>query len=187
MEKQIHGFEFEKLIREDLTNILSKTQNINEHGYTEEYDIPPIQIKSFKLSSNTIEFGSLLRTFEKKDSFILVLIGYKKEKNIKRVIFSESIYIKNKIWNEFKGKLKKETINELEEIIKSFKEGEHVKARFWAKNKKKEINNLTNFDIRFKIDSKKQRRIQCALNLSYFLEKMNITEIKNTLEIKDLL
>ena len=185
-ESQKHGFEFEKQIRQtklnDINNIIE-----SEFNYTDKWDFPPIQIKSFKYKSNTIEFGSLKRMFEKNENFILVLIGYKQKLNIKEVVFSDALFISINDLDILKKDLTLETILSLDEKIKTFQYGDHKNARLWAKEQKQSLNNLTNFDLRFKIDSKSQRRIQCALNLNilYSLLNKNFKEL-NKLNVENI-
>lgn len=185
-ESQKHGFQFEEIIRRkklnDINNLLEK-----EVGYTNEWDVPPMQIKSFKFNSKTIEFGSIVRMFNKNENFILVLVGYEQEENVKKVVFSDCLLITKENLNKLRGGLNLNTIIELDEKIKTFKQGNHENARIWAKEMKKIHNSHTNFDIRFKIDSKNQRRIQCALKLNDLYENIEKELIlKNQLNIKDI-
>ena len=56
-------------------------------------------------------------------------------------------------------------MQEFEEKIKSFPVGEHLEARAYAKNWKKENKGKTGLlTINPKIDSKSQRRVQCSIN-----------------------
>jgi tRNA A37 threonylcarbamoyladenosine biosynthesis protein TsaE len=80
-------------------------------------------------------------------------------------LFSDAVYVSNKVFKELKGDLTLEDIYYLNQTLRTFGAGKHQEAREWAKQAKEKYNNKTSFDIRFKIDSKNQRRIQCALKL----------------------
>ena len=195
-ESQKHGFDFENWVRDNkLIEIyeVSKT----EVKYTNDWDIPPSSIKSFKyeVENPTIEFGSIERIFENKSSYLLVLIGYEQIGNIKKTKFSDVLYIQKEEMKSLKGKLDSNIITDLCNTIKTFKEGKHVEARKWATEQKAIYNNDTIYDIRFKIDSKTQRRIQCALKLKDIYEvlgkdliienKLNIPEIESSARIRN--
>lgn len=149
-ESQNHGFLFEKQIKNFKIKDILHNLNIS---YTNKRDVQPISIKSFKFTSNTIEFGSIERIFDIKDDFILILIGYEQQNNIKNVIFSDSIYIKNEELDLLKGTLLIEEIQYLNNEIKKFKIGEHENARNWAKEQnlydilKKELKIINKLNI----------------------------------------
>lgn len=166
-ESQFHGFKFEDyILKNKMKEIVEVVQsNID---YNNEWDFPPISVKSFKNESDsaTIEFGSLERIYSNETSYILFLVGYKQEDNYKVPNFSDILFIKRKEMQFLKSKLTLEDIKKLTQELKSFRIGQHEEARKWAAIKKEEYNKLSYYDIRFKIDSKIQRRIQCALKLS---------------------
>lgn len=166
-ESQKHGFEFEGQIKELKIKQITELLGVS---YTSKWDVPPISVKSFKLSSKTIEFGSIERVFENSEDFILVLVGWEQDGTEKEIAFSDCIFLEQKILNKLKGNLSIETIKGLNAKIKTFKVGEHEAARVWAKEQKTILNGNTLFDIRFKIDSSTQRRIQCALKLADLYE-----------------
>lgn len=189
-ESQGHGFIVEKEIINSKINIILE----NHFDYTGEYDIPPMQIKTLKMQYNnkkeiksTIEFGSLLRKIKSKTPYILIIVGYEQNKDIKKIIFSDSIYISEEIINIINGELTIDNVLHLEQNLKSFKTGKHKDAREWAKQSKIEYNPKTIFDIRFKIDSKNQRRIQCAIDLIklYDICKTNLI-LENKYSISDI-
>ena len=106
----------------------------------------------------------------------------------KKVIFSDVVYVSICCFNELKGNLTIYDIEKLNEKLKSFKIGEHNEARNWAKIQKEIYNSKTKFDIRFKIDSKNQRRIQCALKIEtiYQILQKDLNLKYNKLQIKDI-
>jgi hypothetical protein len=185
-ESQSHGFKFENIVKMGkLSNVMQRLSD--KIGYTSKWDIPPISIKSFKFGSKTIEFGSIERMFANDTSFILVMIGYNQVNDTKSVVFSDALLISDDILSKFKDKLNLDTIHYLCSKIKTFGIGEHNIARDWAKLEKKKYNSRTRFDIRFKIDSKKQRRIQCALKLSDIYDCSGVSiKYENSLCIPNL-
>lgn len=173
-ESQEHGFKFEEYV---LDNKMIEIRKVfkNSIGYNNEWDFPPISIKSFKneVANPIIEFGSIERIFSNSDSYLLFLIGYIQKNNYKIPNFSDILFIQKKDMIKLKGDLDIATIKLLNKKIKSFKEKKHEEAREWAKKQKEIYNSKTIYDIRFKIDSKKQRRIQCALKLKDLYNKTN--------------
>lgn len=187
-ESQKHGFDFEKWIR---LNKLNEIYNVSFDSvkYTNDWDIPPSSIKSFKYESEnpTIEFGSIERVFKNQSSYILILIGYEQISDIKKPVFSDALYIQKEHIDKFKGNLDINILSFLSEEIKKFKIGEHESARKWALEQKKIYNDKTIYDIRFKIDSKSQRRIQCALKLNDIYSVLDKELVKfNKLEIPEI-
>lgn len=187
-ESQKHGFVFENIIKNhQLCNIVRDVEENQYFNYTSEYDVLPMQIKSFKFESNTIELASLKRFYQKNDDFILVMVGYVQENDVKKVVFSDNLLITKNILNKIRGTLTLENIIELEEKLKSFKVGQHFEAREWAKEQKLIFNDLTKIDIRFKIDSKNQRRIQNAIKLDTLYDICGVElKIINKLKIPDI-
>lgn len=187
-ESQKHGFIFEDWIKENKLNEIYKLMN-EGIVYTNDWDIPPVSIKSFKFNkeNSSIDFGSIERIFTNQSSYILVLIGYEQTDDIKKPVFSEALYIQLPHMKKLKGTLDLETIKSFSDKVRSFQEGEHIEARIWAREEKLKHNHKTTYDIRFKIDSKKQRRVQCALRLKDIYSCLNKPFIKeNKLGIPEI-
>jgi len=188
-ESQKHGFTFEKFVLENKLNEIHKISGW-QVGYTNDWDFPPTSVKSFKYSGEnpTIEFGSIERIFKNSTNHFIVLVGYEQIGPEKKVVFSDSLYIDKKAMQKLRGKLQVSIIEDLCKNIKTFKLGEHTEARKWADEQKKLLNNQTTYDIRFKIDSKKQRRIQCALNLNdIYNASSSVFHKINKLEVPDII
>ncbi len=163
-ESQKHGFEIEKDIIEHKIPLVYQMVK-DDFVYNSKWDFPPLSVKTFKFESGILEFGSIERIFRSTDDFILVMCGHKQNGSFKEILFSDAVYVSNKVFKELKGTLTLEDIYYLNQTLKTFGEGKHKEAREWAKTAKEQYNHKTSFDIRFKIDSKTQRRIQCALKL----------------------
>lgn len=186
-ESQSHGFLFEEQVKSNISEYLSLI-TIN---YTNKWDIPPVSVKSFMYDiskeNNRIYFGSIENIYKIQDGFFLALIGYEQQGDIKRVVFSDFIFIDVKSLTKLKGSL---TLNEIEELstkLKSFKEGFHNEAREWYKDVLPEYAPKSEFQINFKVDSKTQRRIQCSLSVEELYKSIKIDLLKeNKLNINDL-
>jgi len=163
-ESQKHGFEIEKDVIENKIPLVYQIVK-DEFIYNSKWDFPPLSVKTFKFESGILEFGSIERIFRSTDDFILVLCGHKQNGEFKEILFSDAVYVSNKVFKELKGDLTLEDIYYLNQTLRTFGIGKHQEAREWAKQAKEKYNHKTSFDIRFKIDSKNQRRIQCALKL----------------------
>lgn len=178
-ESQIHGFQFEELVKDWK---IKKVLNNISLSYTNNWDVPPISIKSFKydknLASNNVEFGSIQRIFSIAEDFIIVLVGYEQENNCKKVVLSDALYISVSTMNILKGSLNINDLNNLNKKLKTFGKGLHQEARLWAKEEKSRVKELSKFDVRFKIDSGSQRRIQCALNLNVLYNTLQRKQIR---------
>ncbi|KAB7884296.1 hypothetical protein [Poseidonibacter ostreae] len=171
-ESQSHGFLFEEQVKQGISKYLDSV-TIN---YTNKWDIPPISVKSFKFdiskSNNRVYFGSIENMFKIQDGFFLALIGYEQKGRVKEVVFSDFIFIEVKDLQNLKGELELKELEMLSTKIKSFKEGFHEEAREWYKSILPEYSMKTSFQINFKVDSKKQRRIQCSLTIEELYKKL---------------
>jgi hypothetical protein len=203
-ESQKHGFIFEELAKKSpllieyyKNKFLVKNVEIHETKYNGKWDSiiksdiedKSLSVKSFKYTSpNTkIEFASISNIFNIQNDFILIIIGYEQEEDIKKVVLSDILHIQKEHLDIFKGKLDIEIVNDLCENITKFEQGEHLVAREWAKKQKELYNGNTMFDIRFKIDSKTQRRIQCALSIKDIYEVIGKEfSLENKLNIENI-
>ncbi len=193
---QNHGFKFEEYVLDNLMKDI-RDKFKDSISYTNEWDFPPISIKSFKNENEeaVIEFGSIDRIFTNENSYFLVLIGYTQVNDYKIPNFSDILFISQKNMKSLKGDLDEKTLQLLNEKVKSFGPGKHKEARTWAAAAKKEHNEKTTYDVRFKIDSKKQRRIQCALKLKdlynetnndlSLINKYNIPKVQSSTRIRN--
>lgn len=169
---QQHGFEFENQVKANFSNYLK----LFDIDYTEKWDIPPVSVKSFNFKNGRIEFGSIENMFKIDSNFFLVLVGY-----------SDILLITKNHLVKMKGMLRLEELEKLSEILKSYKEGEHELAQEWYKSIKGQYEIKTMFQINFKVDSKKQRRIQCSMNIETLYRAVGIEPvIENKLCIADI-
>lgn len=165
MERQVHGFIFEK-------SIIEKFNLIKEKSHTSEYDAHtsnniPVQIKLEKENSD-IEMADIFRNFLKKEDFILV-VGFWKN-NPLDIVKIYSVYFKIEDFKKnFDGKLLDDFSQFLENITNNYSDDE--KWKYQIKIFRKEWKSRTSNFIRprFKRDHKNQKRIQCAINNKDFI------------------
>lgn len=155
-ERQIHGFRFEERVKEIL--------EVNEHKpYNSSWDIGDSVSVKFISSTGTIDMGSVVRIFEalERGNWTMVLGRHTNKvcDNVYELFFNKSIC------DDLMGQLTLEDVTEFDNAIKSFGEGLHNEARAYAKNWKQENKHKMGLlTIQPKIDSKRQRRVQCGIN-----------------------
>jgi len=187
-KKTEHGFIWEKeIITDKIVDVLKITKD--EIEYTNKWDIPPISVKSFSMDSKNpgFGFGDIFRTVENKDNFILVLVGYSKNKNHKKVIFSDAIYVQDKYFSKAKKNL---CIDELKSTLKEIKnintvEDKRALGRKFGKYIRSKNDILK---IAPKITSKGGARFQCTIEIQKLYDILNKDIVlTNKLNIKDII
>lgn len=178
MERQRHGFTYEDIKRKEYG--LTKYENYTApfDAYDENYNY---QIK-FQKKGSAIELGDYFRNSEKDTDFYLIVGFY--EGNRKDIIYEGEnssiveeyiLFIPVEVWKEHTKFDKKE---ELRNWIKNIVSNDRSYNERWKKEKshyKKEWDKIEGrkINLRFKRDSKNQRRIQCAINNSDFYNYFN--------------
>ena len=95
-EVQKHGFEFENQIK---SFQIEKILNCISISYTNNWDVPPMSVKSFKITNingleqKSLEFGDAKRFIANEITYILIIIGYKQDKEQKIPLLSDVLYI----------------------------------------------------------------------------------------------
>jgi len=162
MERQVHGFSFEKKFSlfEDLT------LNDNYTGKNDAFkDNIPYQIKYIK-NNSSIDLGDYFRNSKKEKDFYLIIGFWEKEKD--NVVAIYKLFIDKDKWNNlFNFSLKEELKEWISSVSndysydKQWKEEMNYFKKEWNKTKRE-------VELRFKRDHKTQKRIQCAINKSNF-------------------
>lgn len=169
IEVQNHGFVFEDWVKDTLG-----VKNL-AYNYTQKWDVlgeMPISVKCMGLK-NALEFGSAVRIWEINETFTIVIGRWKQIKNKKIIKSIDEINITPKILKKMKGEITLTEIKDFDKRIKSFPAGKKEQkrgiefARRWKLERKNRMGLLT---ITHKIDSKKQRRVQCNLNYSNYVQ-----------------
>jgi len=182
-ESQRHGFEFEFEISR--SNIFPGWIPTNKN-YTESMvDIPAkydsvlqidTQIKTLHIGAD-IAMGDARAFFLREKPLRLLLAEYfqespthKKIKAIKEVIFTEEHF------KELKGSVLFTDVENFHNSLLAFKEeGSHFRARIFHKEYRKKLiedGHISIIKLAPKVDSKGQRRVQCAIpNKKYIVDK----------------
>ncbi len=177
-EVQRHGFDFENWVKD---NFFSKF----DANYTQKWDIPkesnclkkipvafrnlPVSIKTCKYGS-PIGFGDALRQYNNDEDFLLIVGFWKQDGKYKNFVAVEGIKIHASNWRNLFSPLDANDLNLLVTTIKN-PELHYSEAR-------KQAGTIvitdrfrhTKIVLNRKIDSKKQRRLQCSLPFSVFWE-----------------
>lgn len=186
MERQSHGFIYEKRVIENYENLMSYEEYCdvypcieNESRYTSKYDAidmskkgknyigKPVQIKNIKHKSS-IDLGDVFRNANKEENFDLY-VGFWKNNKL-NIIEEYFINVDFKKWNdlfsydnyeEWKHWIKYEVSNSYD-YDDQWKIDCDKRKKSWGHNRI--------IQPRFKRDHKKQRRIQCGVSYKNFIE-----------------
>jgi hypothetical protein len=178
VERQIHGKRYEKMIAKILGLTKKEYESIS---YTNSIDIPlhlnrktnkNVSVKSTK--SNTVCMANPLHVYdhsESSNSYDLITCIYDIEGSL------DILYLRLNNYRKFLfGEVSKNDIHELTKLIKSVEYGRRQtpEERKLIQDKKNELN-LKSGIIKFnpKIDSKKQRRLQCSFNINECLTNID--------------
>jgi len=172
MERQHHGLIVEKWVKAAL-----KYDEQNLSSYTDKWDIPnpsdgiPVSIKTIK-ENGRIDLGSAMRQWNINETFRLVLVSYKNSADKKIITSVDNYLIDSEKWKKLQGSISAEEIKEKHEyLVSQFPEGQHFEARKWWKEVRdtwREKEMLGIIVPTAKIDSKFQRRWQCAISRKDF-------------------
>lgn len=176
-ERQIHGFIFEKYIKEKY-NIQDCPDNCYTHKWDGILNGYPVSIKLEQKNSD-IELASLTRNAENKEDYYLIVGFWDKNKN--NIVSTETLFIKGDEWHLlFNSKIVNECQTLIDTISNSPTDDEKWKKARLQLTKEWKENTPNLVRLRFKRDHKSQKRMQCAINnkdfYTYFIPKYR-TEI----------
>lgn len=168
---QLHGKTIEDMIKSAFQGSSDCSRSASSR-----FDIEAIFDKEHHLSTSikaskkgNIELADARRFFENNDEFRLLICRYE-QKSVKK-IFSEihEVFIDKNILDYLKGQIPYEAVVNFHEKLTSFPFGKHVEARIFAKEHKEVLQNTysSNIILNPKIDSKRQRRLQCSMNINH--------------------
>jgi len=195
VEVQIHGNLFEDTLIKNITGYSKKEyEKYIKNGYSSSLDLHKGIFSNFNASIKTtggsvIGCGDIVRFMNhcKQDSFKLVIAKWEQiNSNQKEYNKIYEFNFHPKFYSTIFGNLDEETIRPFVDYVKSIPEGKKfqtINQPIW-KRKRDEIIKKTNtglIRIDAKIDSKRQRRVQCSLNL---IDLLN-TEIECSINNKD--
>lgn len=179
---QLHGKVFEELIKNQLGIIESIKTNekfdipkkvieeIKEQGKANKLlsKLPNISFsikvkKHSKTKNERFDLADAKRIFDINEDFMLIVGLFEQKEDKKYITEVVEYFISKENIQRLKGDLNKKDIEFFEQQIKSI--GDYKKARKFAKNEKRKIveKNHCVIQLNHKIDSKKQRRVQCSI------------------------
>jgi len=183
-ERQAHGFIFQDWV----------VGKFLDMAYTADWDIPKkinhitnknVSIKTSLWKSGGVGLGDILNQFNINDDFQMLVAFYEIIKDRKKVVNIQLVTISKDKWREMWGNLKEEDLYKFIGLVKS-SHGKNLSGqelddfRENIQKEKKEI--FKDYDGKFsihpKIDSKKQRRVQCSLPFNTFFREFNIENEK---------
>ena len=158
-ERNAHGFRFEE-------RVIKELNLVPEENYTAKWDAydsnTPISIKCISKTGN-IDCGSIVRMFGHFAVPGWDMIVGRHQNKVLQAVFRYSFT--DQICKDLIGDLTLEDVKEFDEGVKSFPPGYHEEARMYAKEWKREYKpKMGLLTVQPKIDSKKQRRVQCGIN-----------------------
>ena len=168
-QSQAHGLFWDSEIRQ---NVFDLPACIND---TEKFDVPHNKNKfnkheniSIKTSGNTnIDCGDILRFYD-RDEFdtTMILLNYKQNNDYKEIGEITEINYSEEMRNILFGNIPREELEEYVNFIKSIPSGKAPKEiRDEYIKRKKDIQKKYDMKINIspKVDSNKQRRVQCSI------------------------
>ena len=174
MEVQAHGNYYEDLKTKQITG-LSKDEYdaLKESGYTSGMDIEKGLLSAYDYSiktskGNTVDCGDILRRRQETDYNLVV--GCYSQVGDNKVFYSEyTFYIRPEHEQKLWGRMNYNQLAEYVDYIKNIPAGKEAQQetkteRTVLKNCIEDKNAL--MKIHPKVDSKKQRRVQCSLKMS---------------------
>jgi hypothetical protein len=168
-QSQAHGLFWDSEIRQ---NVFDLPSCIND---TEKFDVPHNKNKfnqheniSIKTSGNTnIDCGDILRFYDRDDfDTTMILLNYKQNNDYKEIGEITEINYSEEMRNILFGNIPREELEEYVNFIKSIPSGKAPKEiRDEYIKRKKDIQKKYDMKINIspKVDSKKQRRVQCSI------------------------
>lgn len=167
---QLHGKKIEDLIKSCFPGASDKERTTTstfdiEYIYDKEKKLNT-SIKSKKKAKNNnelIELADARRIFSLNEDFRLLLCLY--SQNGTKKSFNQIIeyVVKKENLDILKNNLSYNEVEGFHNQIKSFKVGFHKEARKFSRLKKKELSGKSLISLNPKIDSKRQRRLQCSI------------------------
>ena len=178
MEVQAHGNYYEDLKTRQITG-LSKVyyDSLKENGYTSGMDIMKglLSISDYSIKTtngNKIDCGDVLRRRQETD-YILV-VGVYEQVGDNKVFHTEyTFYIKPEHEQKLWGRMNYNQLAEYDDYIKNIPAGK--KAQQETKTERTVLKNCIEdknalVKIHPKVDSKKQRRVQCSVKIKELIK-----------------
>ena len=166
-EVQQHGIAFEAWIRQTFFD------GYQPKSYTQKWDIPaevnrrfgglPVNPKAAKYGT-AVGLGDALRQFDINEPFILLLGFWQQDDGVKRFVNITPVTIHPEVWRMLWGPVTRADLERLDALIKDRSlDYREVRQRAQAMKRAPPFNEAL-ITLNPKIDSKRQRRLQCSLS-----------------------
>ena len=178
MEVQAHGNYYEDLKTRQITGLgKAEYDALKENGYTSGMDIMKGLMSAYDYSiktskGNTVDCGDILRRRQETDYNLVV--GCYSQVGENKVFHTEyTFYIKPEHEQKLWGRMNYNLLAEYVDYIKNIPAGKQAQQE--TKTERTVLKNCVEdkkalFKIHPKVDSKKQRRVQCSLNIKELLK-----------------
>lgn len=170
-QSQMHGFVWENEIKEKVFKLPSEKNNCDIHDIPAVKNIfdntENISIKTTK--NNTIDCADILRFYDydfETEKNTIIVIQYIQNNNFKIIKSTYEINYNKELHKLLFGSVTKDKLIEYIEYIKQIPNGKaskEVSKEYIKKKKELQKNNNMTINISPKVDSKKQRRVQCSI------------------------
>lgn len=168
-EVQQHGLVFEQWVRDTFFD------RYEPDSYTQKWDVPaeanlshggvPVNPKATKYRS-PVDLGDALRQFDINEPFLLVIGYWRQVEGQKQFVNIVAAHIEPETWRKLWGPVTRADLERLDAIIKD-RSLTPAAARAAAKQIKSQPPfNQAIIVLNPKIDSKRQRRLQCSLRFA---------------------
>jgi hypothetical protein len=177
-EVQLHGFNFERWVKETFFHTFTQTPPSHKwdaldvvyksklQNFTQMFSGLPVSIKNCKIGGS-IGFGDVIRQFDNKDDFLLIVGFWEQRDNFKNYVAIEAVKVTTGEWRKLFSPLTKKQLNSLIDIVKSKKL--NTEQRRKAAQVFKRTLPKTLITLNPKIQDN-QRRVQCELRSKLFWE-----------------
>ena len=178
MEVQAHGNYFEDLKIRELTGFIKdEYDSMKDNGYTSSMDIvkglhsdKDVSIKTAK--GRKVDCGDILR--RRSETEYDIIIGVWDQVGDRKIFHTEyTFHIKPEHETLLWGRMSYEKLREFNEYIKSIPEGRTAQQE--TRVERQVLKTITEdadaqMKIHPKVDSKKQRRVQCSFNIDKLIK-----------------
>ncbi len=174
-EEQGHGYLFEEWVRATFFD------NYQSASYTQEWDVAkeankryggvPVSIKFTKYGTS-VDLGDALRQFQIDEDFLLIIGYWKQEGSRKRIVNIVAATVTPALWKSLWSPLTRDDLLKLDAVVK-----DRTLPYRQAQAEAKRIKSAPAFKqaimtVNPKIDSKRQRRLQCSLRFGTVFERL---------------
>ena len=177
-EVQQHGNKFEDFVIRDRTNLSKKEYDkLKKNGYTSPFDLCNGLKVDYDASikttgSKTVCSSDVLRMMSHRKDYRLIVGCYKQEGENKKFHTQYEFFITPEDYSKLWGKMDYQLVESFVNFVKAIPHG--PEAQEDTKSDRDQLQEQASceealFNINPKVDSKKQRRVQCSVHLDKLL------------------